>query len=297
MGKTLLRAVGGIFSILLTGLLFLSLNFYFHSDCRGPQSISLVSKHRSLVSEHRPHKFKILGLHHTGSKYLHRLLKNNFDPSMTPAEWTDTYSTHCGFWKHSWLTRVALHKLRQCESEGFIALALIRNPLTWLKALQRRNTYELRLNFSSPNWLLETCKFDMSYSYVVSAGLHLSTFQNIETIWNKWNKDYESLGNFAFQRHLLIRYEDLVRDPNSVLRKIAVLANLSDSLSEKSCTLGHALQTVGITPGWNKIYSALFSHVHPEHYSASELRQACSQLDIRLMRRHGYNDCDSLYGR
>lgn len=254
---------------------------------------------------------KLLGLQHTGTHLLDKVLMNGFGASIPVHDPNLVSVEKCGFWKHACLSDLkanAPSHFDGCASDSFVGLAMIRNPLSWLQALRRSDPYELGECVQGEEWHSKSCTFAASCesSYRCMSKLPEVTYPNIEAIWSRWNKDYETLERF-FPSHLLIRYEDLVQDPEKVLRQVGRVGNLTVAANvqpvlDAAQLLGSALASNahGVpTPGLlgnvrDEALEDIRSRSYLEKYSDEELQQVCKQLDIDLMHRHGYNDCDEV---
>lgn len=234
--------------------------------------------------------FKALGLQHTGTHLLHEVLSKGFGVAPGIHEPTPVSVKDCGFWKHSSLSHLSQKSPQQLEDckAGVVGVAMIRNPLAWLKALHEI-PYELEMcirdesNHGVQSWATRPCTL-LDTDPVIAATLDDVEFPNLETIWSTWNRDYEALDTFHFPQNVLIRYEDLVNDADGVLRRIAAAANLTLPDEIHIRDQKHLSQK----------RAQIESHSFRDFFSPSTLRQICERLDVSLMRRHGYNDCDDV---
>lgn len=241
--------------------------------------------------------FKVLGLYNTGTNLLTSLLKLNFELPMMANALSEKPQglEECSFWKHSSLRvlkEVTPAVLDYCDKNGVVGLAMIRNPLSWLKSFKGA-AYDLKACHESEHWYNQPCTFPKTTS--ADSFLAMKTYKNVETIWKMWNTDYQSLSSYGFSKNLLIRYEDLVEDTEGTLGKIAVIAGLDvpESIIQEERNMS-PMRPKHPSTGRIDALEGINSKSYLDAFTQLDLVEVCKQLDIDLMRRHGYTDCDAV---
>jgi hypothetical protein len=236
--------------------------------------------------------FKIMGHFNTGTHLMRKLLLRNFgeevvsvsDPNEEGSSTIDP--TGCTFWKHSYLRMLPPEATQPCNRSNIIGIALVRNPISWLDSLHKE-PYDLYTCSNGENWLTRTCTYPEDTKM---HELRNVTFANVEDIWNNWTMDYESHLSSIFSRSIIVSYEEVVTQPQAVLRKIAALANLrtwwwdwfggvdEPDRSDKRKTSAEKVLT-----------SSFLANFKPE-----ELDTMCERLNWNAMHRYKHFDCDKL---
>ncbi|MCD4682180.1 MAG: hypothetical protein K8R86_02760 [Bacteroidales bacterium] len=140
---------------------------------------------------------KIYGARNSGTIFLEWLIGKNLDVKNL-----DTYDLG---WKH----RVAPSEdeLTGKMKEDVIFLCLVKNPYSWLLSMHKRPYHHESLrNLSFKDFI--------KYSY--------GDYRNPAVMWNTKNGSYFKLKDFVKNLEI-IKYEDILKDPNKTL----------DNLSEK----------------------------------------------------------------
>merc|ERR1719373_337403 len=90
----------------------------------------------------------------------------------------------CRFWKHSSLSVLRAKSpktLEDCGTSNTIGLAMIRNPLSWLRSFHHV-AYDLYSCNKGEDWLTRPC----AYPSNVPGLLGGRQYRNVETIWTNW---------------------------------------------------------------------------------------------------------------
>jgi hypothetical protein len=237
--------------------------------------------------------FKVLGHFDTGTHLLSELIVRNLDASQVVVSDPNQEGTvNCTFWKHSYLRllqQTTPRILEECKEPNIIALAIVRDPLSWLSSIHTK-PYDIKNCTVGEDWMLKPC----TYPQVRHADLSGKTFSSVAAIWNNWTIDYETVLPQAFNRNLIITYEDMVLHPAATLEKVAKLANVPlpktlDLVNEqvkgdvKQAGDSRQLATQRIQ---NRSYLS--------GYSQQQLADVCPRLNQEAMHRHGYIDCDGV---
>jgi hypothetical protein len=254
-----------------------------------------------------------MGMYNTGTNLLHYLLATNFGHQIGwyRSDRTQEDPKSCWVWKHSNLDLVKGGKVSGCHDT--VALAMVRNPLAWLHSM-KREAYDLNVctrhcpeapdghhchstrKYKMPqekDWLTKSCQYAKVNEQVALSG---KAFDNIETIWSEWTRQFDSLSSYGFNRTMVIRYEDLVMDTEGVLAKIASLANLTLPAKVRQIEMAvnpsiHVKNERQLAI--EQIKNRSFLEMYKEPNSTS-LASVCARLDVAAMRRHGYTDCDEV---
>jgi hypothetical protein len=234
-------------------------------------------------------------MYHTGTHLLAKALQGTFQSSIFTWGSDEVGPVNCRFWKHSSLSileQEAPHELDDCARDNFIGLAMIRNPLDWVTSV-RGWSYDLigvgekQGPFAldkTPSWPIDPIRFNLNHDSA-SAFIGNTEFPNIGSIWNRWNKDYQNLASFNLTKGMVIRYEDLVQDPEQVMSQVAEFAGLKMSYNKTNisdCTWCSGKKSVEDSQSRSYLRS----------FTPLELSQYCKTLDIDLMRKYGYTECD-----
>jgi len=243
---------------------------------------------------------QLLGMYDTGTTLLRRLLYRNFRGHITKFEfyWDREQG---GLWKHSNLQVLARRepsKVHDRRKNGTLAIAMVRNPLSWLQSLHEAS-YELKDCMANAHWLSGPCTLP-SWAPAGSGGVHGEDlkFPNIEEMWNNWTHSYENLLAFGFQRGLVIRYEDMVLDMSGTVCRIARFLRIKCPsqawISEDSAKRPN---NGFLQPGNNRTQATakLISKSYLQMYSTEDLQSVCHRLDVHMMHRFQYTDCDAAF--
>ena len=173
-------------------------------------------------------KIKLYGERNTGSRYLVKLLKKNFDAELLRytvpnnilwyrREWTKnlyfwlTYRYNFG-WKHAYV-RTDWLKPEWVENTGFITVS--KNPYSYLLSLYKR-PYHVKgdkpatfLDFLQREWKLQE-----------RDNMPVSSLPNPVVLWNQKNRSYMNLQRKFPERVYNMTYEGLLDDYARELRAV-----------------------------------------------------------------------------
>lgn len=279
------------------------------AEQKTPATMSRVSQEvetPNLIGKH----VQILGLFDTGTNLLRALLEANFpevvpyDMYNPPMEFWSTLDQPdcmvdglkgkrmCSLWKHANLDiikRLAPNRIADFEANDIIAIAMIREPMSWLQSI-RKEGYDFAKNGNDPSkatWLSD----HVTASKVWYGGEDV-VYENLEEIWNNQTSSYERLSEYGFKRNLVIRYEDLVLDTESVMAEVAALLNLTVPSSidqiERSAKSGNST-------GHDEACEKITAKTYLSLFSQEDFSEACMRINMTLAARHNYTDCDRAF--
>lgn len=136
-------------------------------------------------------QIKIYSERNTGSLYLEWLVKNNFKTKVI-----DTFELG---WKH----RIApsTEELNSEMKQNVLYLILVKNPYSWIMSMHKRPfQHEILKDLSFSDFL--------KYSY--------GDYRNPIVMWNTKNNSYLRMSEYV-DHHEIIKYEDLLQNPNEIL--------------------------------------------------------------------------------
>jgi hypothetical protein len=241
----------------------------------------------------RARKVKILGERNTGTRYLEQLVACNlsvellrggvpwpilrvFGPNEAVRDlyFRLTYRRNLG-WKHAMAPSAA--RLQALDRAEVVFLTLTKNPYAWLLSLYRRPYHQPQM----PETL---AAFVRSPWHTVAREGHREAFRSPVVLWNEKNRGYLALGSGVCVRNL--RYEDLVRDPETVVSEIAAqfalprrqpqFVNVTNSTKQEAQKSFDDYQAYYLEERWR-------DKLDPEVVALIN-----ADLDEELMRRFGY---------
>lgn len=237
---------------------------------------------------------QILGLQNTGTNLLMTMLEANFggrlryyDSSVKPR----AQSTHrkSGLWKHANLELKLEYDEKDLaiyKEEKVTALIMIRNGVSWLQSM-RKAPYELSDCVIGSNWLFRTCRHRIPAGY--NSNAPAMNLTSIGDVWNQWTQADVNAGPEIFDSVLMIRYEDLVEQPEAIMQRISEHLDIAPPktwvIQEKTA------KSHGRSHGRAKAVEILHSKAYLAKYTLSGLRRACSMLDRYTMLAYAYTDC------
>jgi len=144
-------------------------------------------------------QIKVYGERNTGTIYLEWLLKKNFDIQIP--------DTPKAGWKHR--LAPSQEEINSLENEIYY-VCLVKNPYSWLLSMHKRPYMHEELKKLSFDEFLQ-------YSY--------GDYRNPIVMWNKKNKSYIEMSNYA-RYHIMVKYEDLLQNISNPLNSIAKTFNM-----------------------------------------------------------------------
>ena len=201
-------------------------------------------------------KVKVFGERNSATVYLEWLLRNNLKIDLL-----DYYTLG---WKHRLAPK--REEIEELGDESVHFLCLVKNPYSWLLSMHRKPYGQEKLSG------LEFSQF-LRFPY--------GDYKNPVVMWNIKNQALVSLKNHV-KNHRLILYEDLLKEPRSVIEAFAVEFGIDKSRhwfmnQEKYISNNHGItkhpfhKSYYLEEKWRKEYK-------PEY-----LKFIQSQLDTELM--------------
>eukprot|EP00448_Togula_jolla_P000676 CAMPEP_0170600192 /NCGR_PEP_ID=MMETSP0224-20130122/17206_1 /TAXON_ID=285029 /ORGANISM="Togula jolla, Strain CCCM 725" /LENGTH=343 /DNA_ID=CAMNT_0010924907 /DNA_START=38 /DNA_END=1069 /DNA_ORIENTATION=+ len=234
---------------------------------------------------------QIMGLQDTGTNLLMAMLQLNFGDQVRyfDAAFHNPTGTHSkGIWKHAnvhMFREVYPDKLQTFGEQRVVALALVRDPMSWLQSI-RKAPYELKSCVTGDDWLRRACthSFPAGYNDVPGA-----TLPNLESVWGQWTKAYDELVPGGYHGAIMIRYEDLVLHPEATMGVVAEKLGLNMPKVVKYPTepaKGHG-DAIGRNDAMVKIQTRAFMSLYPE----GEVAEVCERLESfqSVMEAYGYS--------
>lgn len=252
---------------------------------------------------------QLMGLFDSGTNLLRALIEANFPRAQVrvhdmykPAgkywqmAWqpncAETANQICSFWKHANLDVIKKRspkRLDEMHELDVVGVALVRDPLSWLQSI-RSVPYAFGW---PPNdvYGVDWFRNPIAVPKVYYGGEPLVRHPSLVDVWNNQSLAYENLGSYGFKRFLAIRYEDLVMNTERVMADVAAVLGVPAPEDVKQ--VDEPAKT-GVCGGREDALSKILVRGHLNAYKAGELRSVCGLLDVDLMRRHGYVDCDDV---
>jgi len=235
----------------------------------------------------------IFGLQNSGADLLNAMLHLNFGNQINyysggTAD-AATNSRH-GHWTHANIKekwKFEKSSILAHTDEKVSAIAIIRNPLSWLQAM-RANPQELEQCVSGDDWISRPCTHKMPGG--PDSSVPSQTYSSLASIWNQWYDGMQTAGDFGFPHHLTITYESLVRNPKGTM------SHIGNFLGLKEPAQGWAMPSD--SKDRDEAVTFMMTKRFMEAFTPAEKSQACLQLDRDLQRLYGYTDCEwTLYNQ
>jgi hypothetical protein len=183
----------------------------------------------------RPESIKIYGERNCGTNYLQNLIQRNLDTHLLPgvaprrvrrlvpnhpalherlidAWFGITFRRNLG-WKHMLAPDIVTLQRTIVSTNRTLFIFLSKNPYAWLLSLHRHPYH-----FRGPTGNFNV--FIRSEWPTVGRENHPNPFPNLVVMWNRKNRSYLQLAH-DLPHSLILRYEDMVTDPESVINTIA----------------------------------------------------------------------------
>mmetsp|Transcript_66704 Transcript_66704/g.145458 ORF Transcript_66704/g.145458 Transcript_66704/m.145458 type:complete len:395 (+) Transcript_66704:170-1354(+) len=244
---------------------------------------------------------QILGLQNTGTNLLAAMMHLNFDPHILYHDLSKGHGSsgpwRRGIWKHANLEVMSESSptvLQEVQEEHAAALVMIRDPVSWLQSMHKA-PYELSTCIAGSSWLSKKCVHAVPAGYGQEGkrlpGVHKLVLPNIEAVWNEWNAAYSNATSYGFAGGMVIRYEDLVLQPDETMQRIADFLKLPAPARVRPVL--RSAKRHGQSVGHNEAIQKLTEKLYLKEYSPEELKVACSNLDEELMKKYSYNSCNA----
>lgn len=223
------------------------------------------------------------GLFNTGTNLLHALVTKNMKED-DMAKW----ELRGPKWKHAKpeILYANFPWLKPKASDVFVGL--LRNPMSWLQSM-RKAPYNLQSCTVGSSWTTQSCKMSCD-KYCLLTHRTAKSWPNIEAVWNTYAQDYAAALRYGYGKVVLIRYEDLVTQPEVELQKIAHALGIP---LRGTLTQQHApAKKHGLCAGRQAALAKLRSKSYLGLYQARDRARACGLLTRPTMHARNYHDCD-----
>jgi len=263
----------------------------------SPEFVSLYSQFRA--HHVQPTRVQAFGLQDTGTNLLWAILHANFGNKLIyhDAFYPANDGMHQkGLWKHA---NVELINQTFPESKRLsliggdvVAIALVREPMSWLRSIHKA-PYELKGCVQGDDWLFRQCTHKHPGGYIP---VPKATFANMATIWAEWVKAYLRLKDFGYKDALIIRYEDLVKNPKLTMERIAKVLNMT--LPKDVTVPTDPAKKHGFAVGYREAYTKITNRSYLLEYQPDDALKVCRELEKyrQELFRYNYTDCyDVLY--
>jgi len=256
----------------------------------------------ALLRVKKGRQFAIIGQYDTGTNLLQKLVASHF-PSSKKLDQEAHKKEDVGhyLWKHTKPEDISPEVRKTLN--GTVALVMIRDPLSWLTSLKKA-PYDLKKCTRKEDWLTAPCTTPPTYTdWIAHPDKYLRapppkflyhpqkelTLPNLESFWNEWTRDYTHAADFGFADVLLIRYEDLVIETETQLKRIAKILDLP--APGEVTPLKTAAKSHGNPTDRNAALRKIREKTYLSMYSAADQKAVCERLDKTLLQRFNYTDC------
>lgn len=257
--------------------------------------------------EHSQRKVHVLGLQDTGTNLMFSILWQNFRDQLTFYDSTFTDSRNLRrsqVWKHANMKELAACSsgaLGRLGAEGVTAIAMVRDPLSWMQSI-RKAPYDFKACVNRKDWLSRSCLHRNPAGFAKCNNTEKAsppvTYIDLAQVWGKWNGAYSYLTRYGFADAIIVRYEDLVADPQAFIADLSSRMNLTlPSLGAQLVT--KAAKTHGKAVGRGEALDKIKQRTYLSEFEDGELPDACMRIQRygRLAQSFAYNDCDEILGR
>lgn len=244
---------------------------------------------------------EVLGLQDTGTNLLVSMLLLNFGQRLRYYDWSNpknaTGNFRNGLWKHSNLRTKYEAEPQDVEVLGrqnVTGVIMVREPLSWLQSM-RKAPYELGYcvmwsDTSESKWLVRKCKHPHPAGF--QSIVNKTVYTNMEEIWNNWTRADYYAEQYGWKSHMIIRYEDLIRNPFGELDRIAAhlgMAHPAPWLMRSTSAKSH-----GDSLGRRAALQKLRYKTYLDEYFPNQTTTACRLLDAEMMTAYNYLDCEHI---
>lgn len=236
----------------------------------------------------------VLGLQHSGTSLLSAMLVASFGSRLrmyeqsSEAQQGDLFAQ--GIWKHADLESLYTYQpqeLSMLSSNEVYAIAVVRDPMSWLEAVIKQPMEFRRCTQGSTsqkdNWITRSCILDAPGG--AASALKKMSYKNMGSVWNHWMQSYGKATKFGFKGVLLIRYEDLLVDPQGEMNRVAQFLGVNPPAV-------NAAQHIAKDAGEERQRSVDFMRDR-EYMDFFTFMQdkVCKTLDRSIMKKHNYTEC------
>jgi len=235
-----------------------------------------------------PAKIKIMGPYDSGTNYLSKLMQANnleehhiLDPSINERVVE-------GGWKH-WPEQYAPDDL--FTDKDRLVIYLVRHPLSWFQSIKKA-TYDIScedvvgtgacdFDFQKLRWTRQWTNLNLLNAVGGQSGTVVH-FNNLASIWNLYYDGYLNQNKLPM---MMVRYEDLLTQPEVVLTAIA--SALGTALDGKFNEV-----TEKAKPDYSRDFSSAYNwNVKKQfltEYTNEDLMRLHGQVDQKLIEQFGY---------
>jgi hypothetical protein len=162
-------------------------------------------------------KFTIFGERCSGTNFLEETILNNFNINIT---WDCGWKHFFGFYDFS----------KNNNHDDTLFIGIIREPISWMYSFYKTPHHIPEENRSMPEFLLNEFYSIGNDNNLITSDLNYITKQKYKNIFEMRYFKNEYLMNSISKKvknYILIRYEDLLLDNNSIINKIKNTFNLN----------------------------------------------------------------------
>jgi GR25 family glycosyltransferase involved in LPS biosynthesis len=285
----------------------------------GNARIAYSSRHS--ISSHG--EVIILGMYNSGTHLFHRMLHYIIEKPLK-AELCKNYSdgAYCGrVWKHTHPERLSETISLRPDYGDFnqtTAIVLVRHPFALIHSLQTGENYDVQCG--EPNDLLTgksvLIKQSAYCTYVPPTGTALKSQMGNERIespicprghrekrgpqcwgsvaegWNSYMGGYLHNLTGLFKHVKIIRYEDLVQDPDRAMQDLTKdQGPRPPSRRESWDWTPYEGESRNLGGNRSDMLQKLTEYNYGANFTKDELKFLCDRLDIHIMGRLGYHGC------
>jgi hypothetical protein len=238
-------------------------------------------------------RVQLLGMMASGTNLMMSLISRNLR-----ARVLDKLDLGFGlFWKHSPVQQTLKGRSHQkAHFQKVNGLAIVRNPLALVARYVGQGAWK---NMCGRHWerltspeLGQHCgpaatvapDWDGGARYVVEAA-------SIGALWNDYAASYlNELSGLGFNHTLVLRYEDLLEEPEAALKQVAEFLGLQQPSKVEFPERPQGPSSHGTSR--TQALDEYLTQAHLNAYSPEAKRAACTSLDRKLMRELRYFDCE-----
>jgi hypothetical protein len=271
-------------------------------DGASPRSRNLKSSQGEVI---------ILGTYNSGTNLLQKLMHANFEKPLN-IELCKNYSGwgYCGrVWKHTHPRRLSEAISLRPDYGDFnqtIAIVIVRHPFAFVHSLRTGENYDTRCgktveqecNYVSPTG--KELKQQMGNKRIqfpicpVLQKLGRPCWPNVAEGWNSYVDGYLHDIGRLFKQVEIIRYEDLVQDPERTLSYLRQYIAPDSGLQWDWRPLAGRSKRLG--GNRSDALQKLTKNNYGVDFTENQLKVLCKQLNKSLMGRLGYHGCTPDWG-
>lgn len=237
---------------------------------------------------------QVLGLQNTGTNLLFSMLRRNFASRVALYDWNYQADSPApelrpGVWKHANLQ--VLHDynasaLDFITRDKVVAIMMVRDPMSWLQSMKKA-PYELKPCVMGKDWITKPCPHPHPAGFYQAPPEEIT---DLEEMWNRWTRAYDHHDWNGFPEGIVVRYEDLVLEPELTMDMIAEKLDMKKPDGGWD-VLDRSAKNHGDSHGRLEAMEKITSRSFMEEYAVSQVKKACSRLDMERMAEHQYDTC------